>query len=213
MTHTILAHLFSLMTLWVAPSAADGAGAHEGRHGKRAELCERLECTDDQRAKIDAIRSAHREAAADERAEAKRLHQALKLERSKAEPNAEELARLEAALYTVKTSLRQQREASHAEISALLTPEQRERLDAMKAKQAERKRDGKGKAHAKRDGKGKGKAHAKRGPEDEGKDEAHAKRGLEGKGKDEAFAKRGPEGKGKAHAKRARGGREAFRAG
>jgi Spy/CpxP family protein refolding chaperone len=209
MTHTILAHLFSLMTLVMAPSA-DGAGAHEGRHGKRAELCERLECTDDQRAKIDAIRTTHREATADERAEAKRLHQALKLERSKAEPNAEELARLEAALYTVKTSLKQQREASKAEISAVLTPEQRERFDAMKAKHG-RDGKGKGKAHAKRDGKGKGKgkAYAKRSPEGKGK--AHAKRGPEGKGK--AHAKRGPEGRGKAFAGRERRGRDARLAG
>jgi Spy/CpxP family protein refolding chaperone len=169
MTHTILAQLFSLMTLLVAPSAND-PGAHEGRHGKRGELCERLECTDDQRAEIAAIRTAHREAAVDERAEAKRLHQALKLERSKAEPNAEELARLEAALDAVKTSLRQQREASKAEISALLTPEQQQRLAAMKAKH-ERSGKGKGKAHGKGKGKrggkgkrdGKGKAHAKRG--------------------------------------------------
>jgi Spy/CpxP family protein refolding chaperone len=66
---------------------------------------------------------------------------------SKPEPNAEELARLQASLDAVKASLRQQREASKAEISAVLTPEQRERLDAMKAKH---ERDGKDKAHAKR---------------------------------------------------------------
>jgi len=187
MTHTILAHILSLMTLVVAPSAADDRGAHEGRHGKRAELCERLECTDDQRAQIDAIRSAQREATADERAEAKRLHQAMKLERSKPEPNADELARLRASLDVVKASLKQQREASKAEISAVLTPAQREQLAAMKAKHQ-------------RDGKGKGKAHAKRDGKGKGKGKAHAKRGPEGKGK--AFAKRGPEGQGKAHAKR-----------
>jgi Spy/CpxP family protein refolding chaperone len=177
MTHTILAHLLSMMTMLVAPGAADEPGAR-GRHDKGAALCERLECTDDQRARIDAIRAEHREDAADERAEAKRLRQALRAEQSKPSPDAEELARLRASLETMKTSLRQQREVSKAEISALLTPEQRERLDAMKA---ERERGPKGKAHAKRGkGKGKGKGNAK------GK--AHAKRG-----------------KGKAGAERARG--------
>lgn len=193
MTHTILAHILSLLTLVVAPAAADEVGAHAGHHGKRAGVCERLECTDDQRAQIDAIRDAHRQGAADERAEAKRLHDALKAERKKAEPNADELARLQASLDAIKASIRRDREASKAEIAVLLTPEQRAELDAMKAeRKAEREKGGKGKgkAHAKRDGKGKG-----------GKGKAHAKR------------ERGPEGKGKAHAKRARGGRDASLAG
>lgn len=193
MTHTILAHILSLLTLVVAPAAADEVGAHAGHHGKRAGLCERLECTDDQRAQIDSIRDAHRQDAADERAEAKRLHDALKAERKKAEPNAEEIARLQASLDAIKASIRRDREASKAEIAALLTPEQRAELDAMKAERKKGgKKGGKGKAHAKRDGKGKG-----------GKGKAHAKR------------ERGPEGKGKgkAHAKRARGGRDASLAG
>ena len=198
MTHTILAHILSLLTLVVAPAAADEVDAYvAGHHGKRAGLCDRIECTDDQRAQIDAIRDAHRQDAADERAEAKALREALKVERKKAEPNPEEIARLEAALDSVKAELRRDREASKAEIAALLTPEQRAELDAMKAeRKAERERhgkDGKGKAHAKRE----------RGPEGKGgKGKAHAKRGPEGKG-----------GKGKAHAKRERGPREALRAG
>lgn len=169
MTHTILAHILSLLTLVVAPAAADEVGAHARHHGKRAGLCDRIECTDDQRAQIDAIRDAHRQDAADERAEAKALREALKVERKKAEPNPEEIARIEAALDSIKAELRRDREASKAEIAALLTPEQRAELDAMKAeRKAERERHGKD---------GKGKAHAKRGPEGKGgKGKAHAKR-------------------------------------
>ena len=164
MTHTILAHILSLLTLAVAPAAADQLGAHAGHHGKRADLCERLECTDDQRAQIDAIRDARRQGSADERAEAKQLREALKVERQKAAPNADEIARLQASLDSIKASMRRDREASKAEIAALLTPEQRAELDAMKAKRKHGGKDGKGKAHAKRgpEGKGKGKAHAKR---------------------------------------------------
>lgn len=155
MTHTILAHILSLLTLVVAPAAADEVGAHGKHHGKRAGLCDRIECTDDQRAQIDAIRDAHRQDAADERAAAKPLREALKAERKKAEPDAAEIARLEASLDALKAEIRRGREASKAEIAALLTPEQRATLDAMKAeRKAERKRegkDGKGKAHAKRE--------------------------------------------------------------
>ena len=142
MTHTILAHILSLLTLVVAPAAADEVDAYvAGHHGKRAGLCDRIECTDEQRAKVDAIRDAHRQDAADERAEAKALREALKVERKKAEPNPEEIARLEAALDSVKAELRRDREASKAEIAALLTPEQRAELDAMKAeRKAERER-------------------------------------------------------------------------
>lgn len=175
MTHTILAQILSMMTLIVAPEAE---GAQHGRHARHADLCERLECTDDQRARIDAIRAEHRESSADERAEAKRLRAALKAERTKTSPNAEELARLQTALDAVKAELHREREAKHAKISAVLTPAQRERLDAMKAKH-----------RAERGTKGKAKGDAK----------AKRERGAKGKAKGDAQAKRerGPKGKAK----------------
>jgi Spy/CpxP family protein refolding chaperone len=190
MTHVILSQILSMMTLLVAPEASE---AHGRRHAARADLCERIECTDDQKLRIDAVRDAHREGAADERAEAKRLREALKAERHKASPDADEIASLQASLDAIKTSMKRDREASKAEISAVLTAEQRERLAAMKAKHKAERR-GKDKASAKRERGGKGKASAKRerGPEGKAKGELHAKQG------------RGPEGK--AFAKRGRGG-------
>jgi Spy/CpxP family protein refolding chaperone len=204
------------MTLLVAPASAEDAGG--GRHGKGAGMCERLECTDAQRTRIEAIRAEHREETADERAEAKRLHAALKAERSASKPDAEKLARLQSELDALKTGLRQARSESKAEISAVLTAEQRERLGAMKA---ERKAEhGKDKAHGKREH-GKNKVHAKRERGPEGKAQAKRERGPQGKA--QAKRERGPQGKaqakrergtqGKAQAKRGRGGPRALVAG
>ena len=199
MTHMILAQILSMMSVLVAP---DARAAHGGRDAERADLCERLACTDDQRTKIDAIRASHREDMADERTEAKRLREALKAERKKPSPNAEEIARLQASLDAVKAEMRRGREAKKAEISAVLTPEQRERFAAMKAKhEAKRKAHGErggGKAKASRGPKGKAKAHASRGPKDRAKDGLQAKRERGPKGKANMQAKRERNGKGAA---------------
>lgn len=206
MTHTILAHLLSMMTMLVAPAAADEPGAHAGRHGKRAGMCERLACTDDQRVRIDAIRDAHREDSKDERAAVKDLRRALKAEESKPSPNAEELARLRAALDTATLALAQERHETKAEVAAVLTPAQREQLAAMKGKH-EGKKGKHGKAHGKgKQGKGKdGKqAKARKGDGAErGKAHAKARKGDGAeRGKAHAKAKRAGKGeRGKAHAK------------
>jgi Spy/CpxP family protein refolding chaperone len=206
MTNLIFAQILSLMTLLVAPEAAEGSKAR-GHHGKGAALCERLECTDAQRTSIEAIRAEHRRAVEDERAEVKRLHQALNAEQRVAEPDAEKLASLQSRLEAVKTELRQARSETKAEISAVLTPAQRERIAAMKAEHRSKRDKGE---HAKgKRGKGE---HAK-GKHAKGK---HAKgelaKGKRGKG-EHAKGKhtRGPQGK--VQAKRGRGGPRAFAAG
>lgn len=213
MTHTILAHLLSMMTMLVAPAAADEPGAHAGRHGKGAGMCERLECTDEQRVRIDAIRDAHREDSKDERAEVKNLRSALKAEESKANPDAEELARLRAALDTAKLALEQERHETKAEVAAVLTPAQREQLAAMKAEHRKGKKGKDGKAHGKGKKGERGKAHAKLGKKaDKGeRGKAHAKArkgdGAE-RGKAHAKARRGDGAeRGKAHAKAKKGAR------
>jgi Spy/CpxP family protein refolding chaperone len=197
MTQTILAQIFSMMTLLVAPAAADEVGDHV-RRSKGAGICERIECTNDQRVAIDGIRAEIRKEREGARAEAKRLHDALKAEEAKARPDPQVIAKLRAELEANRAAHKQAKMAAKAEIAALLTPEQRERLAAMKAERGE-----KGKAHGKRsDGEhGKAKAHGKRGDGEHGKGKAHAKRSD------------GEHGKGKAHAKRERGGKAAFVAG
>ncbi len=164
-------------------------------------MCERLACSDDQRARIDAIRVAHRDDMVEDRAEVKRLRAAMQAEQAKPSPDAEALARLRAELDTAKTELRKERSDAKAEIATVLTPAQREQLarfEAHRARKAEH--GGKAKAHAERDGKGKGKA------ERDGKGEAHAER-RKGKGKAER------DGRGEAHAKRGGKRRPAARAG
>jgi hypothetical protein len=86
------------------------------------------------------------------------------------------------------------REASHAKMRALLTAEQREQLDAMKAKhEAKHGAKGKGK-HAKGKGKGKNKrADGERGASKKADDGKTAKLGLRDRGrggKTRGFAKR-----------------------
>lgn len=214
MTSTILAQILSMMTLLVAPSVADGPGAH-GHHGKGAGFCERLECTDDQRTQIEAIRAEHRSDSADERAQLKQLHAALKAEHRAAEPDAQKIASLRAELDAVKTTLRQARSESKAEVAAVLTPAQQERLAAMKAEHEARgkgkhgkdRKDHKDGAKGKRGAKGEKNAKPERGPE--GKASAQERRGPSGK----SSAKRERGAKGKAMAKRERGGKRAFAAG
>ena len=186
MTNLVLSQILSLMTAFVAPdAAADGPGAGRHHRERGAGLCERLECTDAQRAKIDAIRAEHREELADERAEAKRLRAALKAERTAASPDPKKIASLEAELDGLKAAMKQARAETRTEISAVLTPEQRAQLAASKAE-----RKGKGKAHRKGKGKGKGKGKAHAKAERDGKAHAKAKRGGKAGGKGKALAKR-----------------------
>jgi len=187
MTNTLLAQVLSFFSFLMPPASADEVADERGRHGKGAGLCERLECTEEQRAAIDEIRDELRQERADAHAEAKRLHDALAAEERKPNPDPQVIAGLRAQLDAHRAMRKQAKADAKAEIAAVLTPEQRERLGAMKAKRE--RGEGKGKAHAKREsGEGKGKAHAK---------------GERGEGK----------GKGKAHAKRERGGEAVFRAG
>jgi Spy/CpxP family protein refolding chaperone len=191
MTHPILSQILSLLAFIVPPAAADDEPGARGHRGKGTSgLCERLECSDEQRVELEAIRAEHHRERADERAEAKRLREALKAERREADPDPADLSRLRAELDAHELERREAKARLDAEIAAVLTPAQRERLRMLKAeRKAERGEKGKAKRADRGHGKN-GKVHAKRKAERGENGKAHAKRKAE-RGKN-----------GKAHAKR-----------
>ncbi len=197
MTTTMLTSLFALMSTFVAPEAS-ADGPETRRHHKGHGMCAKLECSDEQRTEIKAVRAEHKAEMADARAKAKEIKAALHAERGSPDANPERVAELRAELDAIKAELRQAREETRTEVGALLTPEQRAALAEMRAERKARK--------GKRGGKGKGKARkGKRG----GKDKVHAKGKRGGKDKARAKGKRGGKGKrgdkGKAFAKGKRG--------
>jgi len=195
--------LFSLLTAFAAPEAvADGAGADRGHRGRGQGMCEVLECSDEQRTQIKAIRAEQREATSDERARVKEVRAALHAERGSPKPDAAKVASLQAELDTLKTAMKKAKQESRTEVAAVLTPEQRERFDAMKAKRAGQKGK-KGKAHA-RSKDERGKASARAGKQGK-RSKAHARVGKPGKrGKPgKASARAGKQGKAQRFAAKA----------
>lgn len=218
MNNIILSGILSILTTFVASPAATDASDRSGSHrGQADRMCQALQCSDEQRVQLEAIRAEHREQMADERARAKEIRAALQAERGSPNPDKETMERLRAERKALAATMKEARQDKRAEMSAVLTPDQREQWEAMraerkaakkakKAKKAERKAskrhrnndDRKSKA-ARRSGRGQGaKAQARvghRGPDRwanaehdrERRGKAHAK----GKGKGKAFAKRG----------------------
>lgn len=181
MTSTLFTAIISAMTMLAAPQAAgDDPGTSRGHRGKGARMCNELQCSDEQRTQIKSIRAEHRRDVADERARAKELRAALQAERGSPRPDTERIQGLRAELSALKTEMKKAKHQMRSEVGAVLTPEQREQLAAMKAK---RKANKKARRNGKRGKKG-AKAHGKRGPKGaktQGKrdrrDEARAKRG------------------------------------
>jgi Spy/CpxP family protein refolding chaperone len=172
--------LLSLLSIVAAPDA--GAAAKDGAHGGRrghGELCEKLACTDAQRAEIDAIRSAVRTETQDERAAMAALKLELRAAKQAAKPDPVVIDGLRAKLKALHATMKSAREQSRTAIEAVLTPAQREQFAAMKAEHA--KKHGKGKhgkgkhGKGKHDGKGK---HAGKGKRTEGERSGKAERNL-----------------------------------
>ncbi len=126
--------LLSLLSMIAAPDA--GAAAKDGAHGGRrghGELCEKLACTDAQRAEIDAIRSAVRTETQDERAAMAALKLELRAAKQAAKPDPVVIEGLRVKLKALHATMKSAREDSRTAIAAVLTPAQREQFAAMKA--------------------------------------------------------------------------------
>lgn len=205
MNTAIVTAILSLFAVAAAPEpSASGTSRGGGRH--RGDLCEKLACTDAQKTEIAEIRAELRTDNADERAQMEKLRAQMKTAKSAAKPDAAAIEGLRTEMKALHDKMKAAREASHAEVAALLTPEQKTKLDAMKAERREHgkgkhagkgKHDGKGKHKAKRDGEGKAKGKNKRadGPRGEAKSGGDhvAKVGLKARGgKGRGIAKRAP---------------------
>lgn len=159
MNSIIFTGVLSIITTLVAPQlSADDPGGGRGHRDKAERMCQQLECSEQQQARIQSIRAEHREQMADERARAKQLHAALRAERSAESPDAQRVQTLRAELSALRDQMKADRRDERAEVSAVLTPPQREKLEALKAeRKAKRKGDRKGNGKAKRRGEHRGK--------------------------------------------------------
>lgn len=175
--------LLSLFTMFGTPKGDaqapyDGARkANRGHHGK---VCEKLECTDAQKAAIKDIQAEHRAETADEREAAKALRAKFKQARSAEPVDAKLLATIKAEMKALRATMKNARTATNERINTVLTPEQVATLEAFRAER-------KAKHEAKKGRKGKRGDEAKRG---KGKRaDGTAKRSRNGKG--DKLAKRG----------------------
>jgi len=168
MTSTIFSALVALMSLVAAPGAAPeqpGARQHRGRaHG----LCQKLECTEDQRAQIKEIRAEHKQGTADEREQMKRLRAEMKAERSAPEPNTQRVEELRSEMDALKAKVRESRVEAKAAITAALDDEQRQEFAELQAERKAKRRKHEAK-RGKQERRAEGKGSGKRGPEGKGK--------------------------------------------
>ncbi len=209
MNAAISTALLSLFTVFAAPNAGGDSPTEGARKGKRGHggICKKLECTDDQKTKIKAIRAALKADNADERAAAKELRERYRAAKSADNPNPEALAKMRAEMKALKKTMKAARAESKAEIKEVLTPEQREMLVALKAeRKAKRHKKGKkgkkgkrGKKHGDKQGKKANKGDkrgdkgefARRGDNPRGGDKARGER----RGKRDKVTKRDRKGK------------------
>ena len=171
--------LLSLLSIAAAPDA--GAAAKEGEHGGRrghGQLCEKLACTEAQRAEIDAIRSAVRTETQDERAAMAALKLELRAAKQAAKPDPVVIDGLRAKLKALHATMKSAREQSRTAIEAVLTPAQREQFAAMKAEHAKKHGEGK---HGGKGKHGKGK-HGGKGKRADGERGGKAERDLAKRG-------------------------------
>lgn len=149
----IIPSVLAALTVQASPGTDSLDSTSKARgHGR---LCAELECTPEQRAEIRALRSAAREDAKDEQNALGSLRAELKAERTQDEPDAAKIAALRAEARTKKAELRAMKASAMTRVEAELTPEQLEKLRAVRAERQTHR--GKAKAHR---GKRKGKGHA-----------------------------------------------------
>ncbi|MEM9458498.1 MAG: Spy/CpxP family protein refolding chaperone [Myxococcota bacterium] len=233
MNNIILSGVLSFLTTFAASPTATDSSDRSGTHrGKGDRMCQALQCSDEQRVQLEAIRAEHREQMADERARAKEIRAALQAERGSPNPDKEAIERLVAERRALAATMKEARHDKRAQMGTVLTPEQREQWDAMRAerqaaKQANKRANKKERKAAKRkrkhddrtsqatrwSGQGDGtKARARVGRR--GSDNwAKAEHNRERRGKARARGKGKGKGKGKAFARRGRTGAKDFQAG
>ncbi|MCB9755583.1 MAG: periplasmic heavy metal sensor [Myxococcales bacterium] len=193
-----------------AAHASPGPAARGDGKGKVARVCDRVECSDDQRAQIKQILNDRKSAHMADRAKARQLTAQLSAERSKPAPNEAELSRLHAQLSALRDANRARMRETAAQLREVLTPEQQAKVAQARERRGDRsgaKGRGHGRGHGpKAKGRGGPKGHkadkrggpdkrdlAKRGgPKSHERGNGVAKRGgPKGHERGEGIAKRG----------------------
>lgn len=156
MTKWLMTAMFglSMFAAGDALAAREGGPRHEERAGK---LCQRLECSAEQKAKIDEIRQKNKPAMKAEKEAIRDLQAQLVAEYRKEQVDTAKVKALRQQLEDRKAAMKRQREAMKAQIEAVLTPAQRQRLAELKAERGQmgpkgHKRWGKRHGHGKRGG-------------------------------------------------------------
>lgn len=132
MTKMVMTAMFGLVMFGAGDAAAarEGGPRHEQRGGK---MCERLECSADQKVKIAEIRARAKPAVKAEREAVRELKAQLVAEYRKDRLDTAKVKGLREQLDARKAAMKRQREAMKAQVEALLTPAQKTRLTELKA--------------------------------------------------------------------------------
>lgn len=141
MTKMVMTAVFGLAMFGASEAQAGGGHGHGERGGK---LCERLECSDAQKAQLAQIRDANKPAMKAERAAMHDLKEQLVAEYRKEPFDAARVKALREQLDARKAAMKSQREAMKIKVDAILTPAQRARMAELKAARGERGAKGKG---------------------------------------------------------------------
>jgi Spy/CpxP family protein refolding chaperone len=146
MTKILTSALFGL-TLLTAGSA-DAKRADGDRQGRGEKVCERLACSDAQKAQIKQIREVVKTKVAGEKTAIRELRKQIAAEYRKDKLDQARLGDLYRQLDARRSTVESARRAAKAQIHGLLTPEQRTKFAAEK--------QGAGKKHGKKHAKARG---------------------------------------------------------
>lgn len=111
--------------------AGDAQARGAGHDGKRVDrMCQRLECTADQRTKIAKIQETQGPGLKAEREAMRALRQQVRAEWAKASPDVRALDKLDDQIAAHQAKIHDARRAAMLQIHAILTPAQRAKLAA-----------------------------------------------------------------------------------
>lgn len=113
------------MALTLGLSSTALAGPPEGRGGKLGKVCQKIECSDDQKTELKQIHKEMRTDAKSDREAIRELHKQMAAEWVKSAPNEKVLDRIQAKIAVHEANIADRRMDMMLELHAVLSPEQR----------------------------------------------------------------------------------------